>query len=268
MQKFFSTFAAMELEMERFEQAFIAAMGSEVLPMDAVMRYVSATQGKRLRPRLVFLSARLFGTINDVTRRTALFVEMLHTATLIHDDVVDASDERRGQASVNAQWGNKAAVLAGDYLLSKAMLQLADSSDHRILSEMLQTAMAMSEGELLQNEELNIKSEALYLEIVERKTARLFRACCVGGALSVGVSDDIVEKMGDFGLNLGMAFQMRDDIMDNEYPETTALAKRLMPEYFEKTLKTLEAITPFVNDKAAFSSLKEMMEFCADISKI
>lgn len=257
----------MEQEMERFEKAFEAAMASEVLPMDAVVHYAASMRGKRLRPRLVFLSAALFGTVNDVTRRTALFVEMLHTATLIHDDVVDGSDERRGQASVKARWSNKAAVLAGDYLLSKAMFQLSDSSNHLILKEMLDTAMAMSEGELLQSEEFNAKSEKFYLEIIERKTARLFRACCVGGALSVGASNEVVDKIGDFGLNLGMVFQMRDDVMDDDNPETTILANRLLPEYKEKVLKALEMLSPLVKNVEWTASLRDLALFCAERSR-
>lgn len=257
----------MEQEMERFERAFEAAMGSEVLPMDDVMRHASSVHGKRLRPRLVFLSAQLFGTVNEATRRTALFVEMLHTATLIHDDVVDASDERRGQASVNAQWNNKVAVLAGDFLLSKAMLLLSNPSDHLILKEMLTTAMAMGEGELLQSEESKVKSEELYLEIIARKTARLFKACCVGGALSVldEKAEDRrqkIELIGAFGFHLGLVFQMRDDIMDDDDPEQTALAKQLLPEYRGKALKALEALAPFATDSQTFSLIKEFFYLC------
>ena len=151
----------MENELERFERAFEAVMTSDVLPMDAMMRYVTSVPGKRLRPRLVFLSARLFREVNDITRRTALFVEMFHTSTLNHDDVVDGSDTRRGQASLNAHADSKSAVLAGDYLLAKALAQLSHPEDHQILQEMLQVAMLMSEGELLQSEELKVKSEEL-----------------------------------------------------------------------------------------------------------
>lgn len=254
----------MEQEMERFERAFEAVMGSEVLLMDAVVRHASSVHGKRLRPRLVFLSAQLFGTVNETTRRTALFVEMLHTATLIHDDVVDASEERRGQASVNAQWNNKVAVLAGDYLLSKAMLQLSNPSDHLILTEMLTTAMAMGEGELLQSEALKDKREALYLEIIERKTARLLRACCVAGALSVQAPSEAINKIRDFGLNLGLVFQMRDDILDHDDPAVTIMAQRLLPEYLEKALNALDTLTPFVKDREVQTTLHELAAFCAE----
>ena len=180
--------------MELFEAEFAKVMSCETLPMDKVVRYVSGSKGKHLRPLLVFQTAKLLGEINDATRRTALFVELVHTATLIHDDVVDSSDTRRGQPSVNKRWDNMTAVLAGDFLLSKAMLLLSNPADHQILVEMLETALAMSEGELMQlrGESLEVKgeSEAIqdYLEIISRKTARLIRACCVGGALSVGAS--------------------------------------------------------------------------------
>lgn len=247
----------MEKELERFEQAFAAVMASDVAPMDDMMRYTAAVRGKRLRPRLVLLSARLFGDVNDVTRRTALFVELFHTATLIHDDVVDASDTRRGQASLNARFDSRSAVLAGDYLLAKAMAQLSQPSDHVILREMLSVAMSMSEGELLQA----APRRGDYLNIIERKTARLIRACCVGGALSVHAPSDVINKVGDFGLNLGLVFQMRDDILDNE---NTLLAQQLLPEYLDKALKALDALTPFAKDKDAQNALRELTVFCAE----
>lgn len=223
-----------------FDRKFAEAMSSPTLPMDEVLRYVKEGKGKRLRPRLVFMAAKLFGEINESTWRTALFVELLHTATLVHDDVVDASDERRGRPSVNAKWDNKTAVLCGDHLLSKAMLVLSDPSDNTILVEMLNTALAMSEGELMQNrkqETGDIRQD--YLNIIERKTARLMKACCIGGALSVGASEEQVAAAGEFGLNYGMMFQMRDDIAD---AENVAMAKALLPLYEEKTLTALKTL--------------------------
>ncbi len=217
------------------------------MPMDEVLRYVREGKGKRLRPRLVFMAARLFGEVNESTWRTALFVELLHTATLVHDDVVDESDERRGQPSVNAKWDNKTAVLCGDHLLSKAMLVLSDPADNNILVEMLNTALAMSEGELMQSrrqegEDGSQEAEDRrqeYLNIIERKTARLMKACCIGGALSVGATQEQVAAVGEFGLNYGMLFQLRDDIADNE---NVALAKALLPLYEEKTLGALKTL--------------------------
>ena len=254
----------MENELECFERAFEAVMTSDVVPMDAIMRYVTSVRGKRLRPRLVFLSARLFGEVNDITRRAALFVELFHTATLIHDDVVDGSDIRRSQASVNARWDSKAAVLAGDYLLAKAMAQLSEPSDHSILKEMLNVAMVMSEGELMQAAPHRAALAVAYLDVIERKTARLIRACCVGGALSVHAPQTLINKVGDFGLNLGLVFQMRDDILDNDDSTAAALARQLLPEYLDKALKALDALTPYIKDKEAHHALRELTVFCAE----
>ena len=256
--------------MELFEAEFAKVMSCETLPMDKVVRYVSGPKGKRLRPLLVFQTAKLLGGINDATRRTALFVELVHTATLIHDDVVDGSKMRRGQPSVNERWDNMTAVLAGDYLLSKAMLVLSDPADHQILVEMLETALAMSEGELMQlrGERLEVRGESEafqdYLEIISRKTARLIRACCVGGALSVGASQALIDKVGDFGLNLGLVFQMRDDTLDEDNPAITAMAKRLLPEYLDKTLKSLSVLEPMVEKGPALDELKALAVFCAE----
>lgn len=258
----------MKKEMELFEAEFAKVMSSDTLPMDKVVRYVSGSKGKRLRPLLVFQTAKLLGEINDATRRTALFVELVHTATLIHDDVVDGSDARRGQPSVNERWDNMTAVLAGDYLLSKAMLELSDPADHQILVEMLETALAMSEGELMQIEQLQAKAESLddhtYLDIITRKTARLIRACCVGGALSVGASPEEIDKVSDFGLNLGLVFQMRDDILDNDNPENVAMAKQLLPGYLDKSLKDLSALEPMAKNVAALEELRALTLFCAE----
>ena len=257
----------MKNEMEDFELRFAEALSGSVLPMDEVLRYVEAARGKRLRPRLVLLTASLFGEINDTTRRTALFVEMLHTATLVHDDVVDGSDTRRGQPSVNARWNSRVAVLAGDHLLAKAIRLLSNPEDHLILKEMLDVAMMMSEGELLQFrvESLELREGAVktYLDIITRKTALLLRACCVGGALSVGASQEVIDKIGEFGLNFGLVFQMRDDILDHDSEETTALAEQLIPEYLDKTLKALDALAPYTINKEALSSLRELAVFCA-----
>ena len=249
----------MKREMEEFESRFAEALRGSVLPMDEVLRYVEAAPGKRLRPWLVFLSARLFGEINDTTRRTALFVELLHTATLIHDDVVDGSDMRRGQPSVNARWNSQVAVLAGDYLLAKAMRLLSNPEDHLILKEMLDVAMKMSEGELLQNGKRRTENGKLYLEIITRKTARLIQACCVCGAMSVNSSllTSCYLPLSDFGLNYGLVFQMRDDIDDGENVE---MAKALLPVYQEKALKALEALEPMVSDKEALESLRTLVE--------
>ena len=280
----------MEKELQELETRLAEMLTSSAVSLDTVLRYVGAVSGKRLRPRLVFLSARLFGEINERVRRTALFVELLHTATLIHDDVVDKSDTRRGQPSVNARWGNKTAVLAGDYLLSKAMLLLAEPSDSNILAEMLSTAMEMSEGELMQSEECGIRNaelgirnaelasggnnsefripnSELYLGVIRRKTAALMRACCVGGALAgmgngewrTENGERKIEMVEAFGVNYGLAFQMRDDIMDDDDPEITAIAKKLLPEYVDKAYKALDAMEPWVKDAEALEELRLMV---------
>ena len=251
------------VELERFERSFEGALKSDTLPMDRVMRYVTDAKGKRLRPILVYLTAKLLGEINDVTHRTALFVEMIHTATLIHDDVVDASDTRRGQPSVNARWSNASAVLAGDYVLSKAILLLLNDQD--ILQEMMASTAAMSEGELIQNE-MKVHpdwDETLYLEIITRKTAMLLRSCCVGGAISVGTCPDLLRPVANYGLNLGIVFQMRDDILDADDALSVRLAQKLLPVYLEKTLKALSALEPLARDHTAFDSLKALTDFCA-----
>lgn len=276
----------MKKVMEDFERRFAEMLTDSVLPMDEILRYVAEGKGKRLRPQLVFLCAKLFGEVNETTWDTALFVEMLHTATLMHDDVVDHSDRRRGRASVNAKWNNVSAVLAGDYLLAKAMLLLSNPEEHQILKEMLNTTMAMSEGELMQNAELlapeansavRIPNSALYLDVISRKTALLFRACCVGGAMSVSSPFSVLPPfrsvspsgsrfpfLSDFGLNLGLVFQMRDDILDDDSPETTALAKQLIPTYLEKALKSLEAMAPYAKNKDALDALRALTVFCAE----
>ena len=268
--KLFSYLCIVKKEMELFEAEFAKVMSCETLPMDKVVRYVSGSKGKRLRPLLVFQTAKLLGEINDATRRTALFVELVHTATLIHDDVVDGSDTRRGQPSVNKRWDNMTAVLAGDFLLSKAMLLLSDSADHQILVEMLETALAMSEGELMQlrGESLEMRSESEavqdYLDIITRKTARLIRACCVGGALSVGAPQALIDKVGDFGLNLGLVFQMRDDTLDDDNPAITAMAKRLLPMFLDKAMKSLSVLEPMAKNVAALEELRALTLFCAE----
>lgn len=264
----------MENEMKEFERIFLDSLKGTTVPMDTVLHHVASAKGKRLRPRLVFLAAKLFGDINDSTRRTAQFVEMLHTATLIHDDVIDESDIRRGQATVNALWDNTTAVLSGDYLLTKAMKILSNPVDLQILQEMLSTVMMMVEGEMMQyrrqkTEDGSRKDAEFYLEVIERKTARLIRSCCVGGAMSVldEETEDRRQKLeltGDFGLNLGLVFQMRDDILDDDDHENTLIAQKLLPEFLEKALKALEALAPYVRDQEALASLRSLTVFCAE----
>lgn len=239
------------IELAQFEAFFEKTMKAETEAMNSIMHYVLDSRGKRLRPILVLLSAKLFGEMNSQTLRAATFVEMVHSATLIHDDVVDDSNLRRNHASVKARFGNLSAVLAGDYLLAKAMLLLAHPNDYAILQEMLHTAAAMSEGELMQNQ-----NQSNYIDIITRKTAMLMRSCCVAGALSVNVSPEQVQQIADFGMNFGILFQLRDDILDSE---NVALAQSLLPIYHEKTLKALEGFPP----SEIVEALHDLTMFCA-----
>ncbi len=264
-------------ELAQFEVFFEQTMKAETEPMDGIMHYVQESRGKRLRPILVLLSAKLFGEVNERTLRAATFVEMMHSATLIHDDVVDDADQRRGKASVKAQFGNHSAVLAGDYLLAKAILLFSNLKDIDILNEMLRTAAAMSEGELLQNATRSLSPskgrdkeveayrnrpfdklrDLNYLDIITRKTATLLRSCCVAGALSVDATQEQVQQMADFGLNFGTLFQLRDDILDGENVEQ---AQALLPVYYEKTMKALEGFEPSETTEA----LRDLTVFCAE----
>ena len=237
-------------ELQQFEAFFGQTLKAETEPMNSIMQYVLDSRGKRLRPILVLLSAKLFREINEQTLRTATFVEMTHSATLIHDDVVDDDDQRRGRASVKARFGNLSAVLAGDYLLAKAMLLIANDTD--ILNEMLCTTAAMSEGELMQNQ-----NNADYLDIITRKTALLMRSCCVAGAMSVGATTEQIRQISDFGLNFGILFQLRDDMLDGE---NTEIAHSLLPDNLEKTLQSLEVF----ENRGILKVLKELTLFCAE----
>lgn len=261
-------------ELAQFEAFFEKTLHAETEPMDRIMQYVLDSKGKRLRPILVLLSAKLFGEVNKRTLRAATFVEMVHSATLIHDDVVDDSNLRRNHASVKAQFGNLSAVLAGDYLLAKAMLLLANPGDHAILQEMLSTTAAMSEGELMQGSvglsyhgsRCDAPQQRLprcdsptdqYLDIITRKTAMLMRSCCVVGALSVDATPEQVQHIADFGLDFGILFQLRDDLLDGENLEQ---AKALLPIYYEKTLKALESFPP----SEITETLRDLTAFCAE----
>ncbi len=203
-------------ELAEFETHFREAVKSRVALLDRIMAYIVKRKGKQLRPMFVLLSAKLGGTINPSTYRAASLVELLHTATLVHDDVVDESMERRGFFSINAVWKNKIAVLVGDYLLSKGLLLSLNNKDHRVLEILSDAIKLMSEGELLQLEKsrnLNLK-EDVYYEIIKGKTASLLAACCAAGASSTFDNEDQIEKMRLFGEKVGMAFQIKDDLFD------------------------------------------------------
>ncbi len=203
-------------EMEEFEQKFRASMKTRVLLLNKIMGYIVKRKGKQMRPMFVFLSAGLCGTINESTFRGASLIELLHTATLVHDDVVDEANYRRGFFSVNALWKNKIAVLVGDFLLSRGLILSVENKDFNLLSIVTDAVREMSEGELLQIEKsrkLDI-TEDVYYEIIRQKTASLIASCCSVGASSSGANDEVVNKMRQFGEKIGMAFQIKDDLFD------------------------------------------------------
>ena len=205
-------------EMERFESKFKEAMQTQVPLLNRVMGYIIHRKGKQMRPMFVFLTAKMVsgGNFNERTYRGAAIIELIHTATLVHDDVVDDSNRRRGFFSINALWKNKIAVLVGDYLLSKGMLLSIENEDFDILKIVSNAIKEMSEGELLQIEKarrLDI-TESVYYEIIRQKTASLIASCTAIGAASVGAKPEIIEKMRLFGETIGLAFQIKDDLFD------------------------------------------------------
>lgn len=203
-------------ELELFETHFKDAVKSRVSLLDRIMQYIVKRKGKQMRPMFVLLSAKLHGEINEASYRAASLVELLHTATLVHDDVVDDATERRGFLSINALWKNKIAVLVGDYLLSKGLLLSLENKDFNTLTILSNAVKKMSEGELLQIEKtrnLNF-DESVYYDIINGKTASLLASSCSAGAASVTQDEAIVEKMKNFGEQVGMAFQIKDDLFD------------------------------------------------------
>lgn len=203
-------------ELKEFELHFRQAVKSNVSLLDKIMQFIVKRKGKQLRPMFVLLSAKLGGEINDQTYRAASLVELLHTATLVHDDVVDESLERRGFFSINALWKNKIAVIVGDYLLSKGLLLSLENDDFKILQILSTAIKLMSEGELLQLEKarnLNLEEE-IYFEIIKNKTASLLASCCAAGASTTFSCTDSINKMRTFGEKVGIAFQIKDDLFD------------------------------------------------------
>lgn len=203
-------------ELNTFEKKFADAVKSETPLLDTIMKYVIKRKGKQLRPKFVLLSAKLHGEINESTYRAAALVELLHTATLVHDDVVDDSLERRSFFSINALWNKKIAVLVGDYLLSKGLLLATSNNDFRHLHILSDAVKQMSEGELLQIQKarkLNL-NEDIYFEIIRNKTASLLSSACAIGAYSTSRNEEITSKMKLFGEKVGIAFQIKDDLFD------------------------------------------------------
>ncbi len=203
-------------ELKEFDDIFSASLKSNVAYIDIITKYVLKQKGKKIRPLLVLLSAKASGTVNSRTFIAATLVELLHTATLIHDDVVDEAKTRRGIPSINSVWKNKAAVLIGDYLLSKGLLISLDNNEYDFLQVTSEAVRRMSEGELLQIQKArNFDStEETYFKVISDKTASLIKTCCKLGALSATKDNSNIEALSVFGENIGIAFQIRDDILD------------------------------------------------------
>lgn len=205
-----------EKELDFFQDYFTKAIKSKVPFVDLIVRYILKLKGKKIRPTLVLLTAKACGEINESTYRGAALVEILHTATLIHDDVVDNADTRRGLASINAVWKNKIAVLMGDYMFAKGFILSLDNHDFKFLKTISNAVRRMSEAEILQiarSKKLDI-DEKTYLKIISDKTASLLSTCCEIGALSTTSDETIIKQMKEYGENVGMAFQIRDDLLD------------------------------------------------------
>jgi octaprenyl-diphosphate synthase len=206
----------LENELDRFEREFRSSMKTKVPLLDTIMTYIVKRKGKQIRPLFVLYSASLFGEVNERTYRGASLVELLHTATLVHDDVVDESYMRRGMFSINALWKNKIAVLVGDFLLAKGLLLSVEHKDFDLLEIVSNSVKEMSEGELLQLEKARFMNhtEDIYFDIIRKKTASLIASCCQIGAASTTSDNKAIEKMRLFGECIGLAFQIRDDLFD------------------------------------------------------
>jgi len=210
-------------EMDEFESYFKKSMRSKVPLLDIITNYIIRRKGKQMRPIFVFLSAKLMGEITKSTFHAAGLIELLHTATLVHDDVVDESYQRRGFFSINALWKNKISVLVGDYLLSRGLLLAINNEEFLLLKIVSEAVKEMAEGELLQIEKsrgLNT-NESIYFDIIRKKTAVLLASCTAAGAKSTGASDEQVELMRQFGENIGIAFQIKDDLFDYQIVNQT-----------------------------------------------
>lgn len=251
-------------DMELFEQKFRQSMQSSVPLLDRITHYIVKRKGKLMRPMFVFFSSGMFGSINESTHRAAAMIELLHTATLVHDDVVDDSYQRRGFFSLNALWKNKIAVLVGDYLLSKGLLLSVNNKEFELLEIVSNAVKVMSEGELLQIEKarrLDIK-EDIYYNIIRQKTASLIAACCAAGAQASGADKEKVMQCHQFGEIIGMAFQIKDDLFD--YGSEGKIGKPVGNDIKESKM-TLPLIHALSN--ATSSDRKLMKDVIKDNSK-
>lgn len=239
-------------EMDEFESYFGRTMKSNIPLLKIILNYILRRKGKQMRPLLVFLTAKLNGTICEASYVAATLIELLHTASLVHDDVVDDAHERRGAFSVNALWNSKIAVLVGDYMLSKGLLVSIEKSRYDMLEIVSEAVKAMVEGELLQlqkSRKLNIKEEDYY-KIIISKTAALIAACTATGAISVTEDPDTIQLMKNFGENIGIAFQIRDDILDYE-------ANGLTGKTVGNDIKERKITLPLINSLELASSFQK-----------
>ncbi len=261
-----------EKEMAEFEAYFNRTMRSEIPLLNIILNYILRRKGKQMRPLLVFLTAKLNGNITEPTYIAATFIELLHTASLVHDDVVDDAHERRGALSVNALWNSKIAVLVGDYMLSKGMLISVEKNRFDMLEIVSEAVKSMSEGELLQLQKarkLNIREED-YFKIIISKTAALLSACTACGARSVTDDSETIQLMKDFGENIGIAFQIRDDLLD--YEGTGLTGKTVGNDIKEKkiTLPLIHALeqSPGSKKRYILSIVKNKKKTKAEIIEV
>ena len=242
-------------EIADFIEIFNQSLTHEDGMLGQVLEHIRQRTGKRMRPILILLIAKCFGKISSVTQHAAVGLELLHTASLVHDDVVDESSERRGQASVNATYNNKVAVLVGDFILSTALLNVAKTGDQRIVENLAELGRTLSNGEILQLTNIQNQdfSEEVYYQVINQKTAALFEACAGIGALSVGADEEVVEEAKRFGQNLGIIFPIRDDIFD--YYDSPEIGKPTGNDMAEGKL-TLPVI--YALNNSSFDSMNKL----------
>lgn len=245
-------------DLERFVNLFEKSLTHDYGLLAQVLDHIRQRAGKRMRPMLILLMAKHFGGITDATQYAAVGLELLHTASLVHDDVVDDSAERRGQSSVNAEYNNKVAVLVGDYILSTALLNVALTDNQIIVKRLAELGRTLASGEILQlsNIQNTEISEDVYYDVIIQKTAALFEACCTIGALSAGGSEEDIEKASFFGRNLGIMFQIKDDIFD--YSQSSEIGKPTGNDMAEGklTLPVIYALNSTGNDNMRALAMK------------
>jgi octaprenyl-diphosphate synthase len=259
-------------EMAEFEAYFGRTMRSDIPLLNIILNYIIRRKGKQMRPLLVFLTARLNGEITEATFVAATFIELLHTASLVHDDVVDDANERRGALSINALWNSKIAVLVGDYLLSKGMLISVEKNRFDMLEIVSDAVKSMSEGELLQLQKarkFNLKEED-YFKIIKSKTAALLSACTACGAKSVTEDAETIQMMKDFGENIGIAFQIRDDLLDYEGTGLTGKASGNDIKERKITLPLIHAVeqSSYLKKRKILGIVKNRKKTKAEINEV